>query len=347
MKGNNIGWLSGYFRGKNVEDEPRVNELFCDDNRKEDLKELLSVQFAELMTSKDKPAKNLDHILHKIHYNINLSTGNSSSAACTHGLTVILRWSYRAAAIIILPILLFWGVRGYLDHRHFTSAVAEIHAPGWSRTSFTLPDGSTGWLNSKSVLRYKVDFNNDRKVELEGEAFFDVKSDSRKPFVVDAGDISVKVHGTRFNVSSWTDEDKIEVVLEEGKIELMQDDSDSTWFLKPNELAIIDRAGKNIITETVEPNKYLSWTEGKLVFRNDPLAVVEKRLERWYNVDVDVSGSFAQDFRLRATFVDESLEEVLEILKKSLKVDYAIEHQGLIGDSTYGRKKVRIMIKNN
>lgn len=344
MKGSNISWLREYFRGINgKDDESRVIDLFSDDSRKEELKELLSGQFDELMKSRELPGKNLDHILHRIHYNINMSDRRKSSSR-SH---VIFRRLYRVAAAIMLPLLFFWGIRGFIDHRQHSNAFAEIHAPGWTRINFTLPDGSTGWLQSKSVLRYKVDFEKDRKVELEGEAFFDVKSDSKNPFIVDAGEIAVKVHGTRFNVTSWRDDKNIEVVLEEGKIELVSEDSNSSIFLEPSELAVFDRGVKTIVTEVVEANKYLSWTEGKLVFRNDPLDVVERRIERWYNVDVEVTGSFADDFRLRATFVDESLEEVLEILKKSLKVDYVIENQGLISDSTYGRKKVKIMIKNS
>lgn len=343
MKESNTGWLLDYFRGKDVtKNEPLVNELFCDDSRKEELKKLLSVQFHELISEPNAPEKDLDHILYRIHYSINSS---SAGQPVKSRRTQFLIWSARVAAMIILPLLIFWAARGFIRYEEFDNAVAEIHAPAWTRTSFTLPDGSTGWLNSNSTLKYKVNFRKERHVELTGEAFFDVQKDSKNPFTVDAGDVSVKVHGTKFNVSSWEDENNIEVVLSEGIIELISDDSDSSFILKPHELALYDRKGGSFTTAEVESNKYLSWTEGKLVFRNDPLDVVGRRLERWYNVDVEISGSFADDFRLRATFVDESLEEVLDWLSKSLNIAYSVEEKEMSSDNTYGRKKVKLYAK--
>ncbi|HLN54950.1 MAG TPA: FecR family protein [Bacteroidales bacterium] len=342
MKESDISWLKDYFCVKNSgKDMSEVVKLFCDDKRKEELREYLSSQFNDFNPSEnDVPERNLDHILYKIHYNINSSGLKNRDSRKS----VFLRWTYRVAAILLLPLLIFWGMRGYRNYYDFNNSYAEIHSPAWTRTSFMLPDGTSGWLNSNSSLKYKVNFKNERHVELSGEAFFDVETDKKKPFTVDAGDISVMVHGTRFNVASWDDEDNIEVVLEEGEIEVTSKLSDSSFMMKPNEMVLYDRSGESFTKELVESHKYLSWTVGKLFFRNDPIEVVERRLERWYNIDVEVVGSVENEFRLRATFVDESLEEVLEILKKSLKIEYSIEQRGLSPDDTYGKKKVKIFI---
>ena len=115
--------------------------------------------------------------------------------------------------------------------------------------------------------------------------------------------------------------------------------------MKPNDLIVYDKTLKDFSTEEVEPQKYLSWTEGKLVFRNDPLDVIARRLGRWYNIDVEVNGCLAEDIRLRATFVDESLEQVLYFLKRSLPITYRIENRNLKPDETYAKKKVIITLR--
>ena len=118
-----------------------------------------------------------------------------------------------------------------------------------------------------------------------------------------------------------------------------------SYTLKPNDLVIYDKVSNDYLTEVVQPQKYLSWTEGKLVFRNDPLDVIARRLERWYNIDVEVDGSLTEDLRLRATFIDEGLEEVLNLLKRSLLIDYRIENGNLQPGETYAKKKVIIKLR--
>ncbi len=343
MKEGNINWLLDYFRGKSTDkDESDVVRLFTDENRTEELKDLLSKQFYQLMWEKDTHEKNLDHILYKIHYNIN------SSDALVRGKKIrsILTLALKVAVIVTLPLLVYLGFRSYSRHIQPDNTLAEIHAPAWTRTSFLLPDGSTVWLNSNSTLKYRMNFRNDRHVELSGEAFFDVVTDAKRPFTVNTSDITIKVHGTKFNVASWGDENTTEIVLENGKIELAAKGSDSSersFILNPGELALYNHAKKEFTTETVETSKFISWTEGKLVFRNDPLDVVGRRLGRWYNAEVEVSGSFNGNFGLRATFVDESLEEILDILRDNFDINYLIENQGLRPDGTYGKRKVKLI----
>jgi ferric-dicitrate binding protein FerR (iron transport regulator) len=110
--------------------------------------------------------------------------------------------------------------------------------------------------------------------------------------------------------------------------------------MKPHDLVIYDKTLKVFSTEVVQPNKYLSWTEGKLVFRNDPLDVITRRMERWYNIDIEVNVRLEEDLRLRATFIDDNLEEVLDLLKRSLPIDYKILNGNLKPDETHARKKV-------
>jgi ferric-dicitrate binding protein FerR (iron transport regulator) len=132
------------------------------------------------------------------------------------------------------------------------------------------------------------------------------------------------------------------VVLEEGKLLFNNREMNKSFTMNPNDLLIYDKPGKDFSTEVVQPHKYMSWTEGKLVFRNDPLDVIARRLERWYNIDVEVDFISSEDLRLRATFIDENLEQVLNLLKRSLHVSYKIENGYIQTDGVFRKTKVII-----
>ena len=166
--------------------------------------------------------------------------------------------------------------------------------------------------------------------------------DKKRPFVVNTNEVNVTVLGTRFNIASYENENNVEIVLEEGKLVFNNKEMKSSYTMNPNDLVVYNKTQKDFSTEVVQPNKYLSWTEGKLIFRNDPLDVIARRLERWYNINVEVNGGVDKDLRLRATFIDESLEEVLDLLKRSLPIVYRIEDRNLLPNGIYPKKKVII-----
>jgi transmembrane sensor len=335
--------LKKYFAGSfSEEDASYVENVFCDKNNEKDLKYFLSNQFEELLPDDEDDKKNLDHILYRLNYDINSKIIGKK----TRILDSILTWTFRIAGIIILPFLILQGIHSYKETILKKETWVEIKAPAWTRAQFSLPDGTVGWLNSNSSVRYNGNFITDRNVTLTGEAFFDVYKDKNRPFIVNTNDVIVKVLGTRFNISSYENENDVEVVLEEGSLILQDSKLDRSVKMNPNDLAIYNKTRKDIETETVQPQKYLAWTEGKLVFRNDPLAVISRRLERWYNVDVEVNVSLCEELRLRATFKDENLEEVLDLLKHSLPIDYKIEKGNLNYSNTYVKKKVIIFPKN-
>jgi len=329
------------FKGNYSEmDLSDIVTFFSDDKKEGELRCLLSGHFDEFMSGDEDETRNLDHILHKIHFNIN----SQSPVRSISLIDKICRWSLRIAGILVLPVLIFLGLQTHKQHTEARESWIEIKAPAWTRIQFSLPDGTTGWLNSNSTLRYDGIFISDRKVELSGEAFFDVSPDKKRPFKVDAGEIIVTVLGTRFNLASYDDEGDVEVVLDEGKLLVNGRDTNKTYEMNPNELVRYNKTNGEFISEIIQPQKYISWKEGKLVFRNDPLDIVARRLERWYNIDVEIKGNISQDLRLRATFVEESLDEVLYLLKCSLPLTYTIEERGISGDQTYAKKKVIITL---
>lgn len=334
--------IKRYFIGEYSEnDASYVEEVFCDNAKEKELRSFLSKQVDELSSDDGVSRINLDHILYKIHYDINTNKTENKS----WNFARLVNWYVRIAGIIILPLAIFWGVKGYLNNNTGKESWVEIKAPAWTRAQFSLPDGTTGWLNSNSGIKYNGNFNTDRQITLTGEAFFDVFKDNNSPFIVNTNEVQVTVLGTRFNIASYENEKNVEVVLDEGRLIFNDKEMNKSYTMNPNDLVIYDKSLKNFSTEIVQPNKYLSWTEGKLVFRNDPLDVIARRLERWYNIDVEVNVSLTEDLRLRATFVDEGLEEVLDLLQRSLPINYRIENGNLKPYETYAKKKVIIMLR--
>jgi len=334
--------IDKYFAGVYSDtDSSYVDEVFCDSDKEKELEQHLKRQWYEISDENDKQDKNLDHILYRINYDINTKAAEKQVSRFSR----FLSWSVRIAGIIILPLSIFWGIKGYVNNSAGKETWVEIKAPAWTRAQFSLPDGTTGWLNSNSSVKYNGNFNADRQVTLTGEAFFDVFKDKKRPFIVNTNEVNVKVLGTRFNIASYKNENNVEVVLEEGKLVFNDKEMNKSYTMRPNDLVVYDKTLRDFSSEVVDPRKYLSWTEGKLEFRNDPIDVIARRLERWYDVDVEINGIISQQQRLRATFIDDSLEEVLYLLKRTLPIDYKIENRELKPDETYAKKKVIITLR--
>lgn len=336
--------INKYFKGVYSEkDTSYIDDIFCDDTKEDELRRLLSRQFDDLLPGDEIYDKNLDHILYRIHYDINMQKQEQKNWS----LNQIMKWTARIASVIILPLALFVGIYIYKDTLSKRETWVEIKAPAWTRAQFMLPDGTTGWLNSNSSIKYKGNFTSDRQLTLTGEAFFDVYENKKRPFMVNTDDLTIKVLGTRFNVASYENEKNIEVVLEEGKLEVSDNNLKESYKINPNHLVVYDKTLKVFSTEIVQPQVYCSWTEGKLVFRNDSLAGIARRLEKWYNIDVEIENGLDSTIRWRATFIDEPLEEVLIILKHSLSLEYTIENSNLMPDETFAKRKVIITQKRN
>jgi transmembrane sensor len=256
----------------------------------------------------------------------------------------------KVAAVLMLPLLLAGGLTiGYLLNTSNAiseqSASSVIHAPMGSRVSFSLPDGTIGFLNSGSTLTYSIPFTNNRNVSLDGEAWFDVTHDQNHPFGINVGTSKVKVIGTSFNVSAYQEAQYIEVVLQQGKVEFYRDNLAEKITLSPSQKLIFSH-GRVDVTIT-DPAKYLAWTQGMLVFRGDNMAEVARRIERWYNVKVILEDRDLDSYSFRATFEDDSLEEVLRLLGRTSPIDYKIAPRVMKSDGTLEKVIVSLHKRDN
>lgn len=185
-----------------------------------------------------------------------------------------------------------------------------------SKSKTILPDGTEVWLNSATKLRVSRNFGRkDRRVKLEGEAFFDVAHNKEKPFIVETSSLDVKVHGTSFNLSSYPKEDT-RVALFKGSVELLAINGQSV-MMKPDEIvAYRTGTGKfDLLNETLE--KEYAWRDSKFIFRNERFEQITSRLERAFNVEISVMSRDVLNKKFTGDFVqNEPLSEILGIMSK-------------------------------
>ncbi|MDD4645334.1 MAG: DUF4974 domain-containing protein [Bacteroidales bacterium] len=341
MKEADLNQIERYIAGLSDDNEKAwVESLFLNGPDHEILRQALLKSW-DSIPDDPTPDVNLDHILLQIHRDINRSEASEKP-------TPFRRFAggYRkVAAVLFLPLLLSAGfffnkLQHPVIHTLVNQEVAStIYAPMGSRVSFSLPDGTTGMLNSGSKLSYSLPFTNKRKVSLEGEAWFDVQKDAEHPFELNTGNSTVKVLGTSFNVSAYPAENYVEVVLKEGKVEFMDNQGDEV-AMRPSERLVYrnGRVGKAV----ADPAKYQAWTKGRMVFNNDPMAEVARRIERWYNVKVVLADKELEKYSFRGTFEDDKLDEVFRLLSLTSPITYKITPRTLHADGSYEKEIVTI-----
>ena len=328
-----------------VAEEKYVYSLFAENEENKEFEKELHEEFNEYLKIHPDENHNLSYLLDRIHHIIHKQELQEKDTVVKR----IYRWYSVAAAVLLIPIIIAGAI--WVTHQNqVREIVAEVpvkstlYAPLGSRISFTLPDGTQGWLNSGSSLEYSLPFNSNRKIALSGEAWFDVAHDIEHPFEIATGDSKVKVLGTRFNLNAYPDENYLEVVLEEGKVEFTTSGLASEIVMKPNERLVLN-AGAIDVNKT-DAYKYAAWKEGKLVFRGDTMDEVARRISRWYNVQVEVVDKELKKYSIRGIFQDDSLEEVIQYLSMTSPISYRIIERKQLGDGTIQKKKVLLYKKN-
>ncbi len=229
----------------------------------------------------------------------------------------------------------------------------EVKAPYGSRSEIGLPDGTKVILNAGSFLSYRNDYNNsNRNVTLKGEAYFKVARNENIPFVVNAGPLNITALGTEFNVKAYDDENSIETTLVTGKVAITREGSgDETQAidLNPNQKAIFIRNEGGFLLEdskdtgkaTIEPvqtimsniliapqinvDQVVAWTEGKLILRGESLDRLCVELERKYDVTFIFREEGIKNFRFTGVLLDETLEQVLNVIKLTAPISYSLD----------------------
>lgn len=254
------------------------------------------------------------------------------------------------AAVLLIPLILgnilYFVLRKGPETVLHEPVYNELYAAFGTRSAFRLADGTAVWLNSGSSIRYPDRFTGDeRKVFLSGEAYFEVESNPAKPFIVHTASIRVRATGTKFNVLDYPAIDRNEVTLVTGKVEVCSADSAAghgSTRMEMNQHLTYEKSTGEVRVKIEDTYKYISWKEGKLIFRNEPLTDVAKKISQIFNIDIEIRGKEIENYTFRATFQDESLAEILKLLKLSSPINYTEVKRNPLPDGSFPRKKVII-----
>ena len=225
----------------------------------------------------------------------------------------------RAAAVLFIPVFLLSAYLFIQQGQGNVRTLAVRTNPGVV-SAFDLPDGSKVWLNAGSSLKYPTQFNDkQRVVSMQGEAYFEVESDKKHPFIVKTKQLTVEATGTAFNVNAYAPDHVAAVTLVKGKVAVTLDQK-KTISLSPGEKIDYNLATSLYNVNKTNTYKWCSWKDGILIFRDDPLEYVFKRLGQTYNVEFILKDAELGKYSYKATFEGESLNEILRLLEMSAPI---------------------------
>ena len=252
----------------------------------------------------------------------------------------------RTAAAVLLPL---WLIYQYVwipwQERSQPEATLTVTASPGMVVQTTLPDGSEVWLNAGSSLSYPSRFTRrgGRKVRLTGEAYFKVTSDRKNHFdVLIPGQMKVSAYGTEFNVCAHPGDSCYEVTLARGNVDVSSVETPGMLTLDAGQKALFHPESGTMSKQPADTYADTAWKDGKMVFRRRHLDHIAEKLSRKFGVTIRLEDDKLKDYVYTATFTDESLEDILDLLKRSAPLTYTVSGQRQLGNHTYTRRTVTI-----
>jgi hypothetical protein len=199
---------------------------------------------------------------------------------------------------------------------------------GSTVASITLIDGTKVWLNAASSLKYFTSSaGTERKVEITGEAYFEVTKDKQRPFIVQKGETSVTVLGTHFNVNAYDDEEGLKVTLLEGAVKVKGREDEV--IIKPGEQARISYPESRItLSNDVNLEEVMAWKNGRFNFDSADLKTIMRQLVRWYNIEVVYENDLPVRYFTADMSRDKNLSSILKILEAN-NINYKLDNKKL------------------
>jgi ferric-dicitrate binding protein FerR (iron transport regulator) len=237
---------------------------------------------------------------------------------------------YAAVVILVLglPFSYYIGTRSTLADNSLTT----ISCAYGDKSSIVLPDSSHVWLNSGSKLTFNSNFRHGRKVTLEGEAFFEVTKDKVHPFRVKTNDVDVEVLGTKFNLKAYPEEKSVSTTLVEGSVKISSNYQEE--MIKPDQKMTFDKESKQMTVQNLtDTSSETDWKDGRFAFRNETLAELKPKLERWFDVDIVFVDEQVKSRRFTGVLGRESILEAVSYFDRSNYVSCSIQGNKIIINS--------------
>lgn len=348
---NNIEYLLNRFKEKTIsKEELRLLQSYFNLDRPGDD---LTTYFDKVWNDRQLTSENFDAEKNfaKIQSQINSDSKNNLTGNIKFRRFVIRTVTIAAIFILGIGVFSLYKLNKLESLAEISKKIVTITVPYGSKSMVDLPDGSKVTLNSGSYLKYSANFGvNTRSVEFEGEAYFDVFKDKKTPFIVSTSGIHIKVLGTTFNVKSYPEDKNIETTLVTGAIEIFNDKnkkhSTNHIYLKPNQkisipknnsshqeqieninsepVKILEITPKSILETDINTANYTAWKDNKLVFDNERFSDIMIKMERWYDITIEIHSPEISDYRFSGKFEKETLQQSLEALSLIAPIRYKI-----------------------
>ncbi|MDR3261041.1 MAG: FecR domain-containing protein [Tannerella sp.] len=237
-----------------------------------------------------------------------------------------------AYAAVLIPFMIL----SYFTYRYWTTDSEPVHAekpllseisvPNGSKTQMKLQDGTVVWLNAGSKIQYDADFGRtNRTCTLSGEAYLEVARNTDLPFMVETGNVTVKVLGTRFNVHAYDENDEIKVALLQGSVE-MNTDKEKTIRLQPGEMANYHKTSGQTTVSPFTTEHAVDWMNNRFVFNGETFEQIINTLERSFNVKVTIRNDRIRKHRFAGDFINnETIEQIFGVMSANGKFRYRIK----------------------
>ena len=242
----------------------------------------------------------------------------------------ILKHAAGYAAAICITILSTWMVMNDREPAEEMVTYEEFTTPSGQRAMVKLHDGTTVWLNARSTLRYPNHFaREERKVELDGEAFFDVEHNEHKPFVVSTEKLDIKVLGTKFNVFAYKGREEFNTALLEGSVKVYERmNEEKALFMNPNEC--VELKDNKLVKRPMGNTDFLLWKEGIYAFDDVPFEDIIKKFELYYDIVITVNNSKLMKYKFSGKFRQrDGVESALRTLRKVYYFTYIKDEENI------------------
>ena len=309
------------------EDLDALELLFGDPSMEYEIKNAL---YAQLEATEQEPSQGVDFekMYNRLWFRIQK---NEQKIKSIRG-NVLWRKFGQVAAILVVGLLIGLLLSPLKDKSE--AVYCSTVAPKGSISKLYLPDSTLIYLNAGSSIKYCTDQTQDkREVYLSGEAWFDVRKDAEHPFVVHTPYYKVKVLGTEFNVRAYKDDQEITTTLEKGRIEILSGENfklHKPIDIRPGEQISYNKKDRKINVKRVNSSLYSSWKDNKLIFVNKNFKELIDILERKYGVEIQVVDTTIYRYHFDGTIKDESIFEMLDLIKTTLPIQYHIDDQTII-----------------
>lgn len=313
-----------YIQNKASEEEVKLLIFWIKNNKK-----IIQWLEEQIMTSTDEMDQDIQmRILNQVKAKI--TDANTQKVYAERNITIFrLKTWLQIAAMLLIPLLTAAGMYLYMSDRNDLQPLIVSVERG-QKARVVLPDGSKVWLNSLSKLTYQNDFNiKNRKLKLDGEAYFEVAHNPQRPFIVECNDMTVEALGTSFGIEAYTEDELISSILMEGKVRVTTPNGITT--LLPNERVLYNKKNNKLSKTNVRnAQEFTGWIHNTLRFENESLNEIAKNIQRQYNVEIVFDTDRLRNLRFTGTVENNSLESVLNIIALTSPISFKVDSQRVI-----------------